>query len=219
MSRPGKTSILRRVVAVLAAVLALATGYLVSEYFLGRPSDLSGLHATVFSNPRAIQPFTLVDHTGKVFDNRTLEGRWSFVFFGYTHCPDVCPTTLSVLNGVARKLKADKDRIQFVFISIDPGRDTPGQLGQFVSYFNGSFVGVTGTEDEINALTRQLGVIYAKVAENPGADESGTDNYLMDHSASVLLFDPAGHFHAVFTPPLDATGMANDFTVISKAYD
>ena len=128
-------------------------------------------------------------------------GRWSFIFFGYTHCPDVCPTTLSVLNSVARKLEGRKDQVQFVFISIDPERDTPEKLGQFVSYFNGTFIGATGTDDAINALTRQLGVIYARVEEN-----SGTDNYLMDHSASVLLFDPAGRFHAVFTPPLDATG-------------
>ena len=211
MSTSRKTSIILRGTLVLAAVLALATGYWVSDYLLGRPSDLSGLRATVFSTPRALQPFTLVDHTGKNFDNRALEGRWSFVFFGYTHCPDVCPTTLSVLNSVARKLEADKDRVQFVFISIDPGRDTPEQLGQFVSYFNGAFIGATGSENSINALTRQLGVIYARVAEN-----SGSDTYVMDHSASVLLFDPAGRFHAVFTPPLDATEMANDFILISK---
>jgi protein SCO1 len=199
--------------AVLAVVLALATGYWVSDYFLGKPPDLSGLHATVLSQPRDVQPFTLVDHTGKTFDNRSLQGRWSFIFFGYTHCPDVCPTTLSVLNSVARKLDDRKDRVRFVFISIDTGRDTPEKLGQFLSYFNGSFIGATGTDDAINALTRQLGVIYARVEE-----KSGTDNYLMDHSASVLLFDPAGRFHAVFTPPLDAINISNDFTVISESY-
>ena len=213
MSTPGKSSIRLRGVAVLVAILALATGYWVSDYLLGKPPDLSGLHATVLSQPRDVQPFTLVDHTGKNFDNRSLLGRWSFIFFGYTHCPDVCPTTLSVLNSVARKLGDRKDQVQFVFISIDPGRDTPEKLGQFVSYFNGSFIGATGTDGAINTLTRQLGVIFARVAEN-----SGTDNYLMDHSASVLLFDPAGRFHAVFTPPLNGTDMANDFNVISESY-
>ena len=122
----------------------------------------------MFGNPRDIQPFTLVDHTGKNFDNRSLEGHWSFVFFGYTHCPDVCPTTLSVLNSVAHRLEDVKNQVQFVFISIDPERDTPEKLGQFVSYFNGTFIGATGTNDAISALTRQLGVIYARVAENPG---------------------------------------------------
>lgn len=199
--------------AVLAAVIALATGYWLSDYLLGRPPDLSGLHATVLSQPRDVQPFKLVDHTGKTFDNRALLDRWSFIFFGYTHCPDVCPTTLSVLNSVARKLEGLENQLQFVFISIDPVRDTPEKLGQFVSYFNGTFIGATGTDDAINALTRQLGVIYARVEEKPG-----TDNYLMDHSASVLLFDPAGHFHAVFTPPLDAVDIASDFRIISKSY-
>jgi len=200
--------------AVLAAVIALATGYWLSDYLLRRPPDLSGIHATVLSQPRDVQPFMLVDHTGKSFDNRALLGRWSFVFFGYTHCPDVCPTTLSVLNSVARKLEDLEDQPRFVFISIDPERDTPEKLGQFVSYFNGTFIGATGTDEAINALTRQLGVIYARVEE-----KSGTDNYLMDHSASVLLLDPAGRFHAVFTPPLDAADMASDFIAISKSYN
>jgi protein SCO1/2 len=214
MSTPGKSSIMLRGGAVLAAVIALATGYWLSDYLLGRPPDLSGLHATVLSQPRDVQPFMLVDHTGKSFDNSALLGRWSFVFFGYTHCPDVCPTTLSVLNSVARKLEDLENQPRFVFISIDPERDTPEKLGQFVSYFNGTFIGATGTDDAINALTRQLGVIYARVDEN-----SGTDNYLMDHSASVLLLDPAGRFHAVFTPPLDAADIASDFITISESYN
>jgi protein SCO1/2 len=214
MSTPGKSSIMLRGGAVLAAVIALATGYWLSDYLLRRPPDLSGIHATVLSQPRDVQPFMLVDHTGKSFDNRALLGRWSFVFFGYTHCPDVCPTTLSVLNSVARKLEDLEDQPRFVFISIDPERDTPEKLGQFVSYFNGTFIGATGTDEAINALTRQLGVIYARVEE-----KSGTDNYLMDHSASVLLLDPAGRFHAVFTPPLDAADMASDFIAISKSYN
>ena len=213
-----KSPTLLRLAALLSAVLALAGGYWLADQLLGKTPDLSGLRATVFSEPRAIEPFTLVDHTGKPFDNASLEGRWSFVFFGYTHCPDVCPTTLSVLNSVARKLEDQKDRVQFVFISIDPGRDTPEQLGQFVSYFNGSFIGATGGEDALSALTRQIGVIYARVAVNSGGPDAAQDNYLMDHSASVLLFNPRGRFHAVFTPPLDAKSMADDFRLISDAY-
>jgi protein SCO1/2 len=213
MFASGKSSIILRSAVLLTAVLALMTGYWVSDYLLGKRPALSGVHGTVFGNPRDIEPFTLVDHTGKNFDNRSLQDRWSFIFFGYTHCPDVCPTTLSVLNSVARKLGDSTDKVQFVFISIDPGRDTPEKLGQFVSYFNGKFIGATGSDEAISALTRQLGVIYARVTNN-----SGTDNYLMDHSASVLLFDPAGRFHAVFTPPINAADIADDFIKISMAY-
>jgi protein SCO1/2 len=218
MSTSGKSSIILRGGAVLAAILALATGYWLSDYLLGRHPERSGIHGTVLAEPRDIQPFMLIDHTGKNFDNRSLQGRWSFIFFGYTHCPDVCPTTLSVLNSVAHKLEGLENQVQFVFISIDPERDTPEKLGQFVSYFNGTFIGATGTSETINALTRQLGVIYTRVAETSGSDNSGKDNYLMDHSASVFLFDPAGRFHAVFTPPLNATDMASDFKLLSKAY-
>jgi protein SCO1/2 len=219
MSTTGKSPAILRLGALLSAVLALAGGYWLADQLLGKTPDLSGVHATVFREPRAITPFTLVDHTGKRFDNRSLQGRWSFVFFGYTHCPDVCPTTLSVLNSVARKLETEKDRVQYVFISIDPGRDTPEQLAQFVSYFNGSFIGATGSADALEGLTRQLGVIYARVPANPGTQNTATANdYLMDHSASVLLFDPAGRFHAVFTPPLDARSMSDDFKAISDAY-
>ena len=203
---------------MLAAVLALAIGYWLSDYLLVKHPKLSGIHATVLGEPRDVQSFTLIDQTGKKFDNHSLQGRWSFVFFGYTHCPDVCPTTLSVLNSVAYKLEGPENQVQFVFISIDPERDTPEKLGQFVSSFNSTFIGATGTDETINTLTHQLGVVYTRAQETSGSDNSGKDNYLMDHSASVLLFDPAGRFHAVFTPPLNATDMASDFELISKSY-
>jgi protein SCO1/2 len=214
MSTPGKTPSIPRITALLvAAILALATGYWVADHLFVRPAPLSDLHATVFSNPRDIQPFTLADHTGKVFDNRSLLGHWSFVFFGYTHCPDVCPTTLSVLSSVARKVGSHADDVQFVFITIDPERDSPEKLGQFLSRFNGGIIGVTGTSEAIRTLAHQVGITFARVEDNTGAG-----NYTMDHGASVLLFDPAGRFHAVFTPPLDATDMASDFGMISRAY-
>jgi protein SCO1 len=197
MSTPGKSSIIRCGGVVVAAVLALATGYRITDCLAGKPPDLSGLHATVLSQPRDVQPFTLVGHTGKIVDNRSLQDRWSFIYSGYTHCPDVCPTTLSVLNSIARTLDDRNDRVRPVFISIDPGRGTPEKPGQFVSDFNGSFIGATGTDDAINTPARQPGVIYARVEE-----KSGTDSYLMDHGASVLPPDPAGRIHAVFTPPL-----------------
>lgn len=219
MSPTRKSPPLLLVAAVLSAALALAGGYWLADHLFEKTPDLSKLHATVFREPRTVKPFALVDHTGKRFDNDSFRGHWTFVFFGYTHCPDVCPTTLAVLNSVARKLEPEKHRLQFVFVSVDPQRDTPEQLAQFVSYFNRSFIGATGSEDILKALTGQLGVVYARVAPDSGSQSTGTDNYLIDHSASVLLFDPAGRFHAVFTPPLDAKSIADDFLLISKFYE
>jgi protein SCO1/2 len=218
MSTSGKSSVILRSGAVFAAILALATGYWLSDYLLGGRPEHAGMHATVLGEPRDIQPFTLIDDTGKNFDNRSLKGRWTFMFFGYTHCPDVCPTTLSVLNSVAHKLETPENRVQFVFVSIDPERDPPEKLRQYVSSFNGTFIGATGTAETINTLTRQVGVIYTRATERSGSDNPGKDNYLIDHSASVLLFDPAGRFHAVFTPPLNATDMAGDFILLLESY-
>jgi len=142
-----------------------------------------------------------------------LQGVWSFLFFGYTHCPDVCPTTLSVLNSVAQKLGSDARDVRFVFISVDPERDTPETLARFVSYFNGDFIGVTGEPGAIERLTKQLGVLYMRVAssDNPGS-------YLMDHTASVFLVDPDGRYHAVFSPPITAEKIVTDFARIRADY-
>jgi protein SCO1/2 len=197
----------------VTTVLALSVGYWTSGFLLNRQDDLADLKATHFREARAMQPFELIDHTGKPFTNNELEGHWSFIFFGYTHCPDVCPTTLSVLNSVATRLRDQTESLRYIFISVDPERDTPDKMGQFVSYFNADFIGVTGTTEAISQLTRQLGVIAARV-EN----EADVKNYLVDHTASILLIDPEGRFHALFSPPLKAADIASDFTRIAKAY-
>jgi protein SCO1/2 len=201
------------VLFAVISVISLLAGYWVAGAWFGDQPDLSTLHATRFSEPRALQPFELLDHTGKPFSNNDLVGRWTFVFFGYTHCPDVCPTTLSVLNSVATLLAASERDARFVFISVDPGRDTPELLGQYVSYFNGEFVGVTGTEPALAELTRQLGVVYLQVP-----DAGNPDGYLVDHTASVLLFDPTGRLHAIFSAPLDAADISEDFAKLTRAY-
>ena len=159
-----------------------------------------------------MQAFELVDHNGQRFDNQALQGHWTFLFFGYTHCPDVCPTTLSVLNTVAQRLADSGASARFAFITVDPQRDTPEQLARFVTYFNGDFIGVTGEPDAIEQLTRQLGVLFMQVSNDPNPD-----SYLVDHSASVFLIDPHGRYQAVFTPPLDAAAISTDFRKLLEA--
>jgi protein SCO1/2 len=159
-----------------------------------------------FPVARALRPFHLVDQEGRPFDNQSLNGYWSFLFFGYTHCPDVCPTTLSVLDSVAQKISDATTPAHFVFISVDPGRDTPQQLARFVHYFNRQFIGVTGSDAAIDQLTKQLGVLHSKVP-----DSKDPDNYLVNHSASVFLIDPHGNYHALFSPPLSADRMAAQY--------
>lgn len=201
----------------LVGLAALAGGVLLANALLQPPPPPAlGQGTTRLEPPRTLADFSLTDHTGAGFTLERLRGRWTFVFFGYTHCPDICPTTMSTLNTVARALEAGPDGAaspQYVFVSIDPERDTPEQLGKFVPYFNPSFLGVTGDPAAINALTRQLSVLYLKV------EPDRPDGYLMDHSAAILLLDPEARFHALMSPPFDPAGMAQDFQKLADYYE
>ena len=197
---------------MIIAVFATAAGIWFARLVLQRTVVEDELAATRFPVAREIQPFELVDHNHAVFNNAALQQRWSFVFFGYTYCPDVCPTTLSVLNSIAQRLQDVDEDIRFVMVTVDPQRDTPERLAEYVTYFNGDFLGVTGSDQELEQLTRQLGILYNRVES-----ENGSENYLVDHTAAVFLFDPDGRYHAVFTPPLSAENIAGDFRKMLKA--
>jgi protein SCO1/2 len=214
MFTDSKQSRVSRILAgVIIAVLATSAGIWAARAVLQHKTAMNELDATRFPAAREIQPFELIDHNNAVFDNNALREHWSFLFFGYTHCPDVCPTTLSVLNSVAQRLQDLDEDIRFIFVSIDPERDTPEQLARYVSYFNGDFIGVTGTAEGIEELTKPLGILHMRVAA-----EDGAAAYLVDHTASVLLFDPDGRYHAVFGAPLSADAIASDFRKMLKAY-
>ena len=214
MASPVTNSRTHRILfALVLAVLATAAGIWSASILLDRQAAPEGLEGTVFPVARRLPSFELVDQNNQVFNEASLRGKWSFLFFGYTHCPDVCPTTLSVLNSVAHRLRDIEDDLRFVFVSVDPDRDTPDVLARYVSYFNGDFVGVTGTEQQIGQLTGQLGILHMRVAA-----EGNSSDYLIDHTASVLLIDPDGRYHAVFSPPLTAESISEDFRKILKAY-
>jgi protein SCO1/2 len=163
-----------------------------------------------------VADFNLINQRGEPFTLASLEGHWTFAFFGYTHCPDVCPTSLAMLARVMKKLreKHPEDTLpQGLFVSVDPQRDTPATLAAYVPYFDPDFTGVTGDPEQIKVLTRQLGILYLK------AEGSGADDYLIDHSAAIILFDPQGRFHALFNVPHDADGIADDFLLIRDYYE
>lgn len=201
----------------LAGAVALIAGVALASFLLRPPAppQLSP-GVTRLEPPRALGEFALTDHRGAVFNPERLRGQWTYMFFGYTHCPDICPTTLTSLNAAARAIAALPDAPpvpQYVFVSIDPERDTPEQLSKFVPYFNRDFLGVTGTSDAIAEFTRQLSVMYLKVNGERG------DGYLMDHSAAILLLDPQGRFHALFSPPFDPRAMAEDYLHLTAYYE
>lgn len=197
----------------LAAMLAGAWLADVYRKHDSRAMLLPSQAITVFPEPKPLTPFALADDKNRPFDLASLKGKWSFLFFGFTHCPDVCPTTLAVLararDNIARHT-AGAEKIQFVFISVDPNRDTPGKLRQYVDYFEPTFLGVTGDNTQIGNLAGQLGAPY-QVSILPGVE-----NYPVYHSAAVFLLDPRVRYHAVFTPPHDAEAIGRRFNVVRE---
>lgn len=173
---------------------------------------------TLLPSAKPIADFELIDQNGETMTLANLENRWTFVFFGYTQCPDVCPTSLSMLGQVMRLLEKEPALNAMphgMFISVDPERDTPELLKQFVPYFYPDFSGATGSPAELMKLTRQLGILYAKSDDDNNED----DSYLMDHSAAIILFDPDGKYHALFNVPHDPALIASDFLLVKEYYE
>jgi protein SCO1/2 len=183
--------------AIALAALGAGIGAWTARYYQPRTASIEGL---MWPNPKQVRTFEAVDHEGRAFGLEQLRGKWSFLFFGYTHCPDVCPVTLAILARVQRELDAAGAAVpmQAVFVSVDPERDTPAQLAQYVRHFHERFIGVGGTLAQVQGLTAQLGIAFYHDA--PAAD----GNYLVDHSASVFLLDPEARLVSIFAAPQDA---------------
>ena len=166
---------------------------------------------SLLESPRALPKFTMTNHHGLQFTNQDFNGNWSFVFFGFTHCPDVCPLTLSTMNQ-ASSLLSDDIQKQIIFISVDPNRDQPEKLKDYVTHFDSKTIGLTGNKEQIDLLTNSLGAIYA-------VPENKTENYLVDHSAHIFVIAPNGKLAALFSTPHEASVIADDFKIINAAYN
>ena len=198
------------------ALAALFAGVWLTEIYLEHDSRavlLPSQVITVFPDPKPLTAFALTDHKNMAFDLSSLKGKWSFLFFGFTHCPDVCPTTLTVLartrGNIAKNTVGTEDS-QFVFISVDPNRDTSGKLRKYLEYFDPAFLGVTGDKAQIDKLAGQLGAVY-QATITPGIDD-----YPVYHTPAVFLVDPLARYHAMFTPPLDADAISRCFKVVQQ---
>jgi protein SCO1/2 len=186
-----------------AAILGVGAALL-----LRHPSPPIELATGSYLQPqRALPDFSLIDQRGQAFGPGNLSGHWSLMFFGYTNCPDFCPSTLTTLAAMEKRLRADRRTVrpQVIFISVDAKRDTPQQLAKYVPYFDSEFIGITAASQEaIEAMARQLGVA---VAITPRPDGS----YTVDHSAALFVVDPAGKLTAILTGPFTADTLEADF--------
>ena len=174
---------------VLAGVLVLVGGVFIALTLgdQGKGAAGSPLAAAIGG------PFRLVDQNDKPFTDANLKGKWQLVFFGYTHCPDVCPTTLNDLSLALDQLGDKKSQVGIVFISVDPERDTPAVLKSYIESFGGPVEALTGPPDAVAQAAKDYKVYYAKHARSDGG-------YDMDHSALIYIMDPQGRFTATFTP-------------------
>jgi len=168
----------------------------------------------VLPEPRIIADFALTDDSGKAISLEDLKGHWSVLFFGFTSCPDVCPNTLFALQQARQQMLENmpQDALPRIYlVSVDPERDSPEKLASYLAYFDPEFIGLTGSDAQIHALAFQLGIAYFVEPH-----ESGQLEYNVDHSASLLLLNPAGQLQAVLPAPHSAEGTAHDLVTLIK---
>jgi protein SCO1 len=181
------------VAIVFAGVLVIAAGVLLTLALRETPRGAAG---TALASAIGGQ-FQLIDQNGKPFSDADLKGKWHLVFFGYTHCPDACPTALNEMSLALDRLGIKRDEIGVVFITVDPERDTPDVMKSYVQSFDAPIVALTGSPAAVAQAAKAYRVFYAK---HPRAD----GDYDMDHSAVIYVMNPEGRFTATFTPDSSA---------------
>ena len=194
---------------MVLSILAAGAGYYISiKQSQIQLQQNPGIEGLFWPNPKQIQDFNTIDQQGNAFGYDQMNGKWSLVFFGYTNCPDVCPVTMSVMADAHNQLGIDNEDLQIIFVTVDPERDTTDKLSRYVSYFNEEFIGLGGDIEMINSLTRQIGVAYYI------NNEEQSDNYLVDHSASLFIIGPKVRLVGKLSPPHQKDNIIKQFTKI-----
>ena len=201
---------------LLAALAAFAIGAGFYSYKSGQSNSSSANNlkkaTSLVDSPRALPEFSLTNHLNTSFGNKDLIGSWNLIFFGFTNCPDVCPLTLNVVEQAITKLHNFDEIPRKIFISVDPNRDQPKKLKNYVEHFNNDVIGLTGSKEQIDIITQSLGAIYA-IANNT------EENYLVDHSAHIFVIAPNGKMVALFSTPHDAKIISADFITLHNLYE
>ena len=209
----------RKTVFVLLLVVLAVVGLTVNK-FIGKPSlDKEALReqgVVWYDTPRTFVFNPLTRAEEQIFTSADLEGSWSLMYFGFTYCPDICPATLANLGQVMKELRVTHpvvaEKIQVVLVSVDPGRDSPEKLAQYVDFFDKSFVGVTSDPANLKALTQQLNVAFALVGDTT------TNEYLVEHSGQVVLVNPKGDYQGFLRPPFKPKELAEALVQVDQAF-
>jgi protein SCO1/2 len=193
---------------LIVAALSVTAGSLLWNSMQSGPDYSQRMVFAAYPEPRVIADFDLRGPQGSAWSLQQLKDRWTLVFFGFTYCPDVCPSTLLQLAELRKALADDLDEEMLpavLFVSVDPDRDSPEKIADYVQFFDPSFVGITGADAQIAALTLQMGIAYHVEQHDEGADD-----YDVGHSAGILLLNPEARLVGVFTAPHDVGDMKRE---------
>ncbi len=205
---------------IVLAIAAAFAGLLAGWHFSHRPSAAPEGPALQsmkrFETPRALPPIQLTRHDGHPLDNAAFKGHWTLVFIGFTHCPDVCPTTLAQLQQAQDQWASipEATRPRVMFVAVDPERDTPEITGRYAHAFHKDTIAATGTQQQLEDFARGLSLVFMK---NPPDDASKPDRYAVDHSAALAVIDPEGRMAGVIQPPFEPAKIASDFIALTEA--
>lgn len=208
---PGIRNTILGCLGFMALMLALFLNNALRER-VPTDDELRERGVILLPKPRELADFSLTDSAGESFTRADLEGRWTFAYFGFTNCPDICPIAMSVLGQAREALAASgaEDHFEGVLFSVDPQRDTPEALADYVRYFHEDFEGVTGTREAMAELAGQVSVAFAAVPE-----PSAPDGYVVDHTGNIVLINPRGHYHGYIRPPHSAEQLAFAYEALS----
>lgn len=208
------TGITKTLIAIGLLLLAVIGGFV---YKLHRAQAEPEIQALLYPTPKQLPEFSLVDHKGEKFSRDQLLGQWSIIFFGYTFCPDICPTTMATLSSISKDLPDDvANKVQVVFVSVDPERDTVERLANYVPFYNPDFIGTTGSDVQLKIISMAVGAVYLKMPMG--------DSYQMQHTGRIFIIDPMGRRFGIFadnnTAPgtLDANQIKQDLIAIVRRY-
>lgn len=169
----------------------------------------------ILPRPREIAPFELTTQAGQPFDVESLEGHWSFIFFGFTNCPDICPTSMAVMGAAEREITADGTvadaPFQGILVTVDPERDDAQALGRYVEAFSPRFLGVRGDREATAGFATQLNVAFARVPDGAGG-------YQVDHTANIVIVNPRGHYHGFIRMPHKAETLVAAYRSLAATF-
>ncbi|MBU2864519.1 SCO family protein [Reinekea forsetii] len=206
---------IRLTVGILIFIITSIVAGIVLQVLTTKPdvkSALSGYSVIWFEKPRLIPDVALVDHQGATFSIEQFKGQWDLINFGYTHCPDICPTNMADMNIVHRLMTeaGEADSINFWMVTVDPARDTVEKLSLYVPYFNKAFTGLTGDLDNIQAIATSMSAVFYQ--------EGTGEGYTVAHSDNYAVIDPNGHFVALLRPPHKPQSMFEALSIMMSAW-